>query len=89
MVTRRRRARTPAATKSIAKRRKSRVPVAAKQADAIDALVAASARALALPIDPAWQAGVRFHLQLLLTHAARLDEFPLADDIEPAPVFHA
>ncbi len=61
----------------------------AAKADAIDTLIAASAQALALPIDPAWQPGVRFNLQLILAHAARVDEFPLADDSEPAPVFHA
>jgi hypothetical protein len=26
---------------------------------------------------------------LILRHAKLIDEFPLADDIEPAPVFHA
>ncbi|HWZ09736.1 MAG TPA: DUF4089 domain-containing protein [Xanthobacteraceae bacterium] len=42
-----------------------------------------------MPIDPAWRGGVRFNLQLLLMVAARVDEFPLPDDAEPAPVFHA
>jgi Protein of unknown function (DUF4089) len=57
--------------------------------DAIDALVTAGAQALALPIDPAWHGGIRFNLQLVLTLAARVDEFALPDDAEPAPVFHA
>jgi hypothetical protein len=57
--------------------------------DAIDTLIAASAAALALPIDPSWRANVKFHLQLTLAHAARVDEFPLPDEIEAAPVFHA
>ena len=61
----------------------------AGKADAIDALIAASAQALALPIEPAWRDAVRFHLQLILSHAARVEEFPLPDDSEPAPVFHA
>ena len=56
--------------------------------DAIDALVTASAQALALPIDPAWHGGVLFNLQLLLTMAARVDEFPLPDDAEPAQHRH-
>jgi hypothetical protein len=53
------------------------------------ALVAASAQALGLTLDPAWQAGIKFNLQLILSHAAAVDEFPLPDDAEPAPIFHA
>jgi hypothetical protein len=75
-----RKARPPARSASSAKRGKP---------DAIDALVTASAQALALPIDPAWRGGVRFNLQLLLMVAGRVDEFPLPDDAEPAPLFHA
>ena len=52
-------------------------------------MVAASAAALGLKLDPAWEAGVRFNLQLILRHAALVDEFPLPDDAEPAPIFHA
>jgi hypothetical protein len=52
-------------------------------------LVAAGAQALKLPIDPAWRANVRFNLQLLLTHAGRIDAFAPPDDTEPAPVFRA
>jgi hypothetical protein len=61
----------------------------ASKPDAVDTLIAASAAALALPIDPAWRANVKVHLQLTLAHAARVDEFPLPDEIEAAPVFHA
>ena len=57
--------------------------------DLLDALVAANSRALKLPIDPDWQAGVKFNLQLILRLAALVDEFPLGDEAEPAPVFHA
>jgi len=57
--------------------------------DALASLVAAGAQALALPIDPAWQAGVRFYLHLLFMHAALVDDFPLPDETEPAPVFRA
>jgi len=60
-----------------------------KKADAVGALVAASAPALGLAIDPAWEKTIRFNLELLLRHAALVDEFPLPDEIEPAPVFHA
>jgi len=68
---------------------KRRPPAAAKSADALDSLVAASAQALGLSIDPAWYGGVRFNLQLILRLGAMVDEFPLPDDTEPAPVFHA
>jgi hypothetical protein len=57
--------------------------------DAIAAMIAASAQALGLTLDPAWQAGIKFNLQLILRHAALIDEFPLPDDAEPASVFHA
>jgi hypothetical protein len=71
------------------KPRKRQAPVAAKTADAIDSLVAASAQALGLNIEPAWHGGVKFNLQLILRIGALVDEFPLPDDAEPAPVFHA
>jgi len=57
--------------------------------DGIAALVAVSAQQLALPIDPAWRAGVKVNLKLLFEHAARVDALPLPDEIEPAPVFRA
>jgi 1-carboxybiuret hydrolase subunit AtzG-like len=57
--------------------------------DALDAVVEAGAKALGLPLDPAWQANVKFNLQLILRHAALVEEFPLPDDAEPAPVYHA
>jgi Protein of unknown function (DUF4089) len=68
---------------------KRRALAAAKPADAIDELVAASAQALGLKIEPAWRGGVKFNLQLILRLAALVDEFPLSDDTELAPVFHA
>jgi hypothetical protein len=74
-----------ASVKSVSKAK----PSAPLQRDAIDAMVAAAALALDLPIDPAWQANVKFNLQLILRHAALVDEFPLPDDAEPAPVFRA
>ena len=57
--------------------------------DALDAMIAASAQALGLTLDPSWQDNIKFNLQLVLRHAALVDEFPLPDDAEPAPVFHA
>ena len=60
-----------------------------RQHDFIEDLMAASAQALGLTIDPSWRDSVRFHLRLVLDHAARVDAFELPDDSEPAPVFHA
>lgn len=57
--------------------------------DGIDALVEAGAKALGLPLEAAWHASIKFNLQLILHHAALVEEFPLPDDAEPAPVFHA
>jgi hypothetical protein len=71
------------------KPRKRPAPVAAKTADGIDGLVAASAQALGLNIEPGWYGGVKFNLQLILRLGAMVDQFSLPDDSEPAPVFHA
>jgi hypothetical protein len=83
---RRLQAKTAVAAKS---RRKRYAPADTPQADAIDSLIGASAQVLELPIDPAWHGGIKFNLQLILRIAALVDKFPLADDTEPGPVFHA
>jgi hypothetical protein len=64
-------------------------PPRAKKPDAIDTLVAANAKALALPIDPAWRPAITLNLQVLFKHAKIVDEFSLPDDIDRAPVFRA
>ena len=69
--------------------RKVGAPVEAKAVDEMAELVAANARALGLTLEPAWRGGVAFNLQLILRHAALVEEFVLPDDTEPAPVFHA
>jgi hypothetical protein len=87
---RRQRSKASAGGKGMAEaRRKSRAPTAAKRADVIETLVTASAQALALPIDPAWRTSVKRNLQVILTHAALVEQFSLPDEIEPAPVFRA
>ena len=58
-------------------------------ADPLDKLVDAGAQALDIPLEPAWKAEVRTQLQVILRHGAAVAEFPLPDDIEPAPVFKA
>jgi hypothetical protein len=62
---------------------------AAPSPDAFDTLVAAGSHALGITIDPVWHANVKFNLQLIFRHAALVDEFPLPDDAEPAPVYRA
>ena len=93
-VKRMRSAKPPGRLKSSAKTsrntsRTSRTSAVAKRPDVIDTLVAASAEALSLPIDPAWRASVKRNLQVILKHAALVDQFSLPDDVEPAPVFRA
>jgi hypothetical protein len=55
----------------------------------LDALIAASAHALDLPVDPAWHPAIRFNLDVTLRFAALVAAFPLPDEAEPAPVFRA
>jgi hypothetical protein len=83
-----RRPRAPASrpakrTKHVAKK------AAAPPPDPIDSLVSAGVQAMRLPLDPAWYGSVKFNLGLIMRLAALVDEFPLADDTEPGPVFHA
>lgn len=59
------------------------------QDDCIESLMAASAQALGLTIDPAWRGGVKFNLELILRLGALVDHFGLPDETEPGPVFHA
>ncbi len=61
----------------------------AAQPDMLDAMLAASAEALNLRINPEWRDGVRFNLGLILRLGALVDGFALPDDTEPGPVFHA
>ena len=61
----------------------------AKPDETLDAYIEAAARALSLPIEPEWKPAIRANLQATLKHAARVDEFPLPDEAEPAPVFRA
>ena len=64
-------------------------PLHSRKPDDVSTLAAAGVRALALPVEPAWHAGITFNLQLLLKHAALIDGFALPDESEPAPVFRA
>jgi hypothetical protein len=57
--------------------------------DTIDDYIASVAKALALPIEDAWKPAVRANLDVSLRLARLVDEFPLADETEPASVFVA
>ena len=70
-------------------RPKGHEPIAPKRPDSVDTIVEASAQALGIPLNPAWRERIAFNLRLILRHAKLVDEFPLPDHIEPAPVFYA
>lgn len=69
--------------------RARRAPSQQQDGDVVDAMVAAHAQTLGLIIDPAWRDGVKFNLGLILRLAVLVDSFPLADETEPGPIFHA
>jgi hypothetical protein len=54
-----------------------------------DVFIDASTQALGLPLDPAWKDAVRGNLQVIFAHAAKVNDFSLPDEAEPAPVFKA
>jgi Protein of unknown function (DUF4089) len=54
-----------------------------------DDFITASARALALTVDPLWYPAVRTNLEVTWKLARVVGEFALPDDAEPAPVFRA
>jgi Protein of unknown function (DUF4089) len=55
----------------------------------LDHFIDAAAHALGLPIEPAWKPAVKANLEVTLRLAASFADFPLPDDVEPAPVFVA
>jgi hypothetical protein len=57
--------------------------------DALEDYIAAAARALNLPVAPAWRPAIKTNLAVTLQLAALYADFPLPDDAEPAPVFTA
>jgi hypothetical protein len=57
--------------------------------DALDDFIDAAARALELPLEPAWKPSVKANMDVTLKHAALVAEFELANDAEPAPIFKA
>jgi Protein of unknown function (DUF4089) len=57
--------------------------------DALDDYIDAVAKALALPVEDAWQPAIRANLEVSLKLARMVDDFALPDETEPAPVFSA
>jgi len=55
----------------------------------LDDFIAASARTLELPVDPAWYPMIPANLEVIFRLAGLVAEFKLPDDAEPAPVFRA
>ena len=74
------------ATRSKAAARAKSAPAAP---EVLDQFIEAAARALALPVEPAWKGAVKANLEVTLRLAASFADFPLPDDAEPAPVFTA
>ncbi len=58
-------------------------------ADETAAFIRSGAALMRLPIDPAWEDGVAFHLRTILAQAATLTDPPLSDELDPAPVYRA
>lgn len=56
---------------------------------AIDELINSGSALLGIAIDPAWREDVRLHLAMTLRLAAVVENFPLPDEAEPAPLFTA
>ena len=44
---------------------------------------------LALPIETAWLPTIRANVEVTFRLAKLIDDFPLADEAEPAPVYEA
>jgi hypothetical protein len=80
------------AKKKSARARKSAKPKAVRvsREDAeLGAVMDASAKSLGLKIEKSWRPQVLANLKVTMQHAARITEFALPEDIEPAPVFKA
>ena len=75
--------------KGATKAMRTRAATAKTPRDPLDSLIAASAQVLGLTVDPAWHGSIKFNLGLILRLGALVKDFPLADDTEPGPVFHA
>jgi len=57
--------------------------------DPTEDFIEAAAALLAMPLQEGWKPAVRANLEVTLRLAKLVDDFPLPDDAEPAPIFRA
>jgi hypothetical protein len=57
--------------------------------DPTDDFIEAAAKSLGLSLDPAWKPSIRSNLEVTFKLARLVEEFPLSDEAEPAPVYKA
>ncbi|HME21823.1 MAG TPA: DUF4089 domain-containing protein [Acetobacteraceae bacterium] len=55
----------------------------------LDAWLNANAALLGITVAPEWRDAVQLHLRITRDMAQCVLDFPLPDDADPAPVFHA
>ena len=56
-------------------------------ASPLDDFIAAAAKALDLPLEPAWLPAVKANLEVTLRLATVVADFELPDTTEPAPIY--
>jgi hypothetical protein len=57
--------------------------------DLTDDFIEAAAKSLDLSLDPAWKPSIRNNLEVTFKLGRLVEDFPLSDDAEPAPVYKA
>ena len=57
--------------------------------DMTDAWITSSAAMLGLPVEAAWLPTIRANVEVTFRLAKLIDDFPLGDEAEPAPVYEA
>jgi hypothetical protein len=57
--------------------------------DLTDAWITSSAALLGLPIESAWMPSIRANVEVTFRLAKMVDDFPLPDEAEPAPIYEA
>lgn len=55
----------------------------------LDAIIDAATALTGIPLAPDWRENIRTHLAITLRLARLVQDFPLPDETEPAPVFRA
>jgi hypothetical protein len=60
-----------------------------RQDQALEDFITAAAGTLGLPLDAAWMPAIKANVTTTLRLAAQVEQFPLPDEAEPAPVFEA